>query len=120
MVNQNYESPNAGTPKFEMQDLPPEVAKIVDMLEIGELSAPFPMKTDKQKDVIAIVKLKARTTSHRANLTDDFQALRSIVENKKKEELLREWIAKKQKTVYVRISEGWRSCNFQFPGWIKE
>jgi len=120
MVNANYESSNAGTPKFEMQDLPPEIAMVIDTMKVGEISAPFQMKTDKLKDVIAIVKLKARTTSHRANLTDDFQALRSIVENRKKEDLLREWIAKKQKTTYVRIFEGWRGCDFQFPGWIKE
>ena len=121
MVNLNYESSNnAGTPKFEMQDLPQEVAKTIDRMEVGEISAPFQMKTDKQKDVIAIVKLRARTPSHRANLTDDYQALRAIVENQKKNELLRDWIVKKQKTVYVRITEGWRGCDFQFPGWIKE
>ena len=120
MVNQNYEGSNAGTPKFEMQDLPQEIARVVDQMQVGEISAPFQMKTDKQKDVIAIVKLKARTPSHRANLTDDFQALRAIVENQKREELLREWIIKKQKTVYVRIADGWRGCDFQFPGWIKD
>ena len=121
MVNMKYESsPHAGTPKFEMQDLPQEIAKVIDQMEVGEISEPFQMKTDKQKEVIAIVKLKARTQSHRANLTDDYQALRTIVENQKKEEILREWIAKKQKTVYVRIMEGWRNCDFQFPGWIKE
>ena len=120
MVNVDYESAHAGTPKFEMQDLPQEIARVIDNMQVGEISAPFQMKTDKQKEVIAIVKLKARTPSHRANLTDDFQALRTIVENRKKEDLLREWIAKKQKTTYVRISEGWRNCDFQFPGWKKE
>jgi peptidyl-prolyl cis-trans isomerase SurA len=120
MVNQNYEGANAGTPKFEMQELPPDIARVVDQMQVGEISAPFQMKTDKQKDVIAIVKLKARTLSHRANMTDDYQSLRTIVENQKKEDLLREWIAKKQKTIYVRIAEGWRSCDFQFPGWVRE
>jgi len=118
MVNQNYEGSNAGTPKFEMQELPPDVARVVDQMQVGEISAPFQMKTDKQKDVIAIVKLKARTLSHKANLTDDYQALKTIVENQKKEEMLRDWVAKKQKSIYVRIVEGWQSCDFQFPGWI--
>ena len=121
MVNQNYESSNTGTPKFEMQELPQEIAKIVDGMQVGEISAPFRMTKDpQQKTVVAIVKLRARTLSHKANLTDDFQALRTIVENQKKEELLRDWIVKKQKSTYVRIAEGWRNCDFQFPGWIKE
>jgi len=121
MVNQNYESSNTGTPKFEMQELPQEIAKVVDGMQVGEISAPFRMTKDpQQKTVVAIVKLRARTLSHKANLTDDFQALRTIVENQKKEELLRDWIVKKQKSTYVRIAEGWRNCDFQFPGWIKE
>ena len=121
MVNQNYESSNTGTPKFEMQELPQEIAKVIDGMQVGEISAPFRMTKDpQQKTVVAIVKLRARTLSHKANLTDDFQALRTIVENQKKEELLRDWIVKKQKSTYVRIAEGWRNCDFQFPGWIKE
>ena len=52
--------------------------------------------TNKQKEVVAIVKLKARTEGHKANLADDFQALKAIVEAKKREELLNDWITKKQ------------------------
>jgi len=121
MVNQIYESNNFGTPKYEMQELPPEIAKVVDSLQVGQISTPFlMMKEPQQKDVIAIVKLKARTPNHRANLTDDYQALKTMVEDRKKEELLRDWVAKKQKTIYVRIAEGWQKCDFQYPGWIRE
>ena len=121
MVNQNYESNNAGTPKFEMQELPTEIAKIVETMQVGEISAPFVMmKEPHRKEVVVIVKLKARTLSHRANLTDDYQALKSIVEDRKREDLLRDWIAKKQKSTYVRIADGWRNCDFQYPGWVRE
>ncbi|MCD7938481.1 MAG: peptidylprolyl isomerase, partial [Tannerellaceae bacterium] len=54
------------------------------------------------------------------NMTDDYQALKEFVETRKSEELLKEWIIKKQKTTYIRISEGWRDCDFEYPGWIKE
>jgi peptidyl-prolyl cis-trans isomerase SurA len=120
MVNQNYESSSYGTPKFEMQELPQEMGKVVYNMQVGEISKPFTMITNKQKEVVAIVKLKVRTETHKANMTDDYQALKTMVENRKKDELLKNWIAQKQKTTYVRISEGWRNCDFQFPGWIKE
>jgi peptidyl-prolyl cis-trans isomerase SurA len=120
MVNQNYESSGYGTPKFEMQELPQEMGKVVYDMQVGEISKPFTMITNKQKEVVAIVKLKARTETHKANMTDDYQALKTMVENRKKDELLQKWIAQKQKTTYVRISDGWRNCDFQFPGWIKE
>lgn len=120
MVNANYEGDHFGTPRFEMQELPQEIGKIVFDMQVGEISKPFKMITNKQKEVVAIVKLKARTESHRANLSDDYQALKAIVEAKKREELLNKWIVEKQKSTYVRIAEGWRNCDFQFSGWIKE
>ena len=120
MVNQNYESSNYGTPKFEMQELPQEIGKVVYNMEVGEISKPFTMITDKQREVVAIVKLKARVNGHKANLADDFQAMKQLVESRKREELLNDWIRKKQKTTYVRISEGWRNCDFKYPGWVKE
>ena len=120
MVNQNYESSNYGTPKFEMQELPQEIGKVVYQMQVGDISKPFTMLTDKQEEVVAIVKLKARVNGHKANLADDFQAMKQLVESRKREELLNDWIRKKQKTTYVRISEGWRNCDFKYPGWVKE
>lgn len=120
MVNQNYESNNMGTPRFEMQELPQEVGKVVYRMKVGEISKPFTMVTNKQREVVAIVKLRDRIEGHKANLVDDYQALKSIVEAKRKEELLNNWIINKQKTTYVRISEGWRNCDFKYPGWVKE
>ena len=120
MVNQNAESEYNGTPKFEMSELPQEVGKMVYTMKVGEVSKPFTMINDKQKEVVAIVKLKARVEQHKANLVDDFQVLKSIVESQKQEEILVNWIREKQKTTYVRISDGWRNCDFKYPGWIKE
>ena len=121
MVNLKEESSNYGTPKHEMQELPPEIAKVVDTLQVGQISTPFLMVMEpQQKEVIAIVKLKSRIPNHRANLIDDYQELKSMVEDQKKNELLQDWVAKKQKTIYVRIAEGWQKCDFQYPGWIRE
>ena len=120
MVNKSMESQNFSTPKFEMQELPQEVGKMVYKMRVGEISKPFRMITDKQKEVIAIVKLKDHVEGHKANLADDFQALKAIVEERKKKELLEKWILEKQKTTYVRISEGWQKCEFNYPGWVKK
>lgn len=120
MVNLNEKSENYSTPKFKMQELPPEIGKVVYDMEVGEISRPFTMMNSKMKEVVAIVKLKSRTDSHRTNLRDDYQALKAIAEQRKREELLTDWILKKQKSTYVRIADGWRDCDFVYPGWIKE
>ena len=120
MVNQNEESRNYGTPKFEMEELPQGMGVVVDKLQVGEISKPFKMKNNAQNDVVVIVRLKSRVNVHQANLQDDYQELKSLVESKKKEEIIRDWIVSKQKSTFIRISDGWRDCDFKYPGWIKE
>ncbi len=108
------------TSRFEMQELPQEVARVVEGMEPGEISKPFTMiNSANGKEVCAIVKLKTRIKAHKASMTEDFQVLKNLVLAKKKEEKLQEWIREKQRTTYVRINEGWRDCEFQYPGWVK-
>lgn len=108
------------TSKFEYQDLPPEIAKIVYSMKVGEISTPFSMMNQQtNKEEIVIVKLKSKIENHKANLTDDYQMLRMYYENKKAEELLEEWIRKKQKETYISIDPDWQNCEFQYDGWIK-
>ena len=109
------------TSKFEYQDLPPEVAKTVYEMHVGEVSRPFSMidKTT-NKDVVAIVKIKSKVENHKANMTDDYQMLKTFYEGKKKQEFLNKWIIKKQKETYISIDPAWVNCTFQYPGWIKK
>ncbi|GBU07655.1 peptidylprolyl isomerase [Bacteroidales bacterium] len=119
MVNSGR-SENSGTSRFQMQELPQEIGKVIYNMQVGEVSQPFKMINSKQKDVVAIVRLKTRVDGHKANMSDDYQTLKSLVEEKKREELLDKWIAKKQKDTYIRINDNWKNCDFQRVGWIKE
>ena len=120
MVNRKEESNNYGTSRFEMEELPQEVGKIINGMKIGEISKPFTMINPRQqKEVVAIVKLKSRTEGHKANISDDYQILKMIVENQKREEILDKWIAQKQKETYIRINDNWKNCDFQRDGWVK-
>ena len=108
-----------GTSKFEMQYLPQEIARAVNTMNVNEISEPFIMRNNKGKEVCAIVKLKSRVKGHKATLAEDFQALKSVVLEKKCSEKIDKWIREKQKTTYVRINEKWRNCDFKYPGWIR-
>ena len=118
MVNADMQT-GVQTSRFQMKDLPQEVAKVVDKLHIGEISSPFTMINNKGAQVCAIVLLKNRYPGHKADITEDFQMLTEIVSNKKQEEILDNWIRDKQKTTYVRIKDGWKKSDFKYPGWVK-
>ena len=98
-------NPQTNTSKFEMQELPPEIAKVVDKMKVGEISEAFtmiPQKTGKEECVI--VKLKSRINGHKATISEDYQNLKEIVLEKRRDEMLDKWIREKQKHTYVRIN----------------
>ena len=70
------------------------------------------------REVAVIVQLKKRIDGHKANISDDYQQIKAIVENQKKGEFIEEWIKEKQKTTYVKIKEGWQNCEFKYDGWV--
>ncbi len=111
----------SGSSKFEYQDLPQEVAKVVYAMNVGEISKPFTMMSPTtNKEVVAVVKLKSKTENHKANMIDDYQMLKNFYEGKEKEKFINNWIVKKQKETYISIDPAWQDCKFQYPGWIKK
>ncbi len=107
------------TSRFAMKDLPTEIARVVETLEVGEISKAFIYKNAQGQDVCAIVKLKNRIDAHRANMTEDFQVLKDVVQSKRALEMRKKWIEEKQKSTFVRINPEWRNCTFEYPNWGK-
>jgi peptidyl-prolyl cis-trans isomerase SurA len=110
---------NGRTSRFQMQDLPPEVARVVDTMQVGQVSRPFQMINEKGKTVCAIVKLKNRTDGHKATITEDFQVMKEVVLNKRRMEKIHEWVVGKIKSTYVRINPEYNNCEFEYEGWIR-
>lgn len=108
-----------GTSKFELKDLPSEVARAVVGMKVGDISKPFIMMNNKGKEVVAMVKLKSRVNGHRATMADDYQVLQEVVLDKLCTDKVEKWIREKQQTTYIHINDDWRNCEFKYPGWIK-
>lgn len=104
--------------RFEMQALPVDVARVVEGMNVGEISAPFTMRLHGDKIVCAIVKLKARIDGHKANLKDDYEALKELYTATMSEKKVAEWIREKQKSTYVRVNRDSRDCEFKYSGWV--
>ena len=112
-------SENGQTSRFQLQDLPPEVAKAVDTLKVGEISRPFEMINERGKTVCVIAKLKSRTEGHKATITEDFQVMKDVVLEKRRSDKLHQWVVDKIKNTYVRINDSYRNCDFEYEGWVK-
>ena len=115
MVNQEN-----GTTRFQMSELPQEVAKAVAELQPGEISQPFIMRDPKRdREIVAMVKLTNRIDAHQANMADDYQTIKNMYENAQREEIITKWLQNKIKDTYVRIEEGWRGCDFKHK-WVQQ
>lgn len=108
------------TSKFQLRNLPSEIARVVDTLKVGEVSVPFQMINEKNGKLVCVVaKLKSRVEMHRATITEDFQTMKNIVLAKRKEEFIKDWIKDKIKNTYIRINDRYKNCNFEYQGWVK-
>ena len=119
MVNANSQSRNYGTARFELSELPQEVSAEVSSLEVGELTKPFRMYDKDNNEVVAIARLQAKHPGHRANVVEDYQTIKEMVEGRKRGEMIEEWVKEKQKTTFVNISPGYRDCDFRYPNWVE-
>ena len=107
------------TSRFKLADLPAEVAKAVDTLSVGAISKPFKMINERGKTVCAIAKLKNRIDGHKATITEDFQVMKNLVLNKRRNQVLHDWVVKRIKSTYVRINDRYRDCQFEYEGWVR-
>ena len=107
------------TSKFAMKDLPTEVARVVDTMKVGEISAPFTMVNSKGKTTCALVKLVSRVEGHKATITEDFQVMQNVVLAKEREKTLHDWVVDKIKKTYVRMNDRYKDCKFEYQGWVK-
>ena len=118
MSNTNMQTGRISS-RFQMQDLPQEVAKVVDTMKVGEVSRAFQMINQRGKTVCAIVKLKNRVEGHKASVTEDFQVMKDVVVAKRNEECIHQWVVDKIKSVYTRLNDNYRDCKFEYEGWFK-
>jgi peptidyl-prolyl cis-trans isomerase SurA len=107
------------TSRFQLKDLPPEVAKVIDTMKVGQVSRAFTMINQRGKTVCVVAKLRNRIEGHKASVTEDFQVMKDVVLGKRREECIHDWVVQKIKSVYTRLNPQYRDCKFEYEGWVK-
>ncbi len=113
-------NPKTHSTLFEMADLPQEIGKMVATMQPGEISKPFIMlNSSTGRRQVVMVKLSRRVDGHRAQLADDYQVLKDMYENHRRQEIIKNWVLEKISNTYIFIEEGWRDCDFKY-NWLKK
>lgn len=113
-------NPYTGTSLFEAEQLDPKVANAIRNLEVGEISKPFEAEDDQGNTVCKIVLLRSKTKPHKANLTQDYQRIQNLAIERKKGDVLEEWIANTIEATYIKIDDEFKKCKFHNKEWLKD
>lgn len=109
-------NPVSGGTLFDASELDQQVAGVVNRMKVGEISAPVPMKTEDNKDACRLIYLKKKTEPHKANLKEDYTVIRDLAMQKKREEIINNWIESKSGKAYIKVCDEFKDCDFRF-GW---
>ena len=107
----------SGNSKFEASQIDAKIFFIIDKLKAGEVSAPV-LTNERGKQDYRIYYLKARTNPHKANLEEDYARIQQMALEKKKQDIIDEWLDKKMNSTYISIKDDFSNCSFQRK-WIK-
>lgn len=110
--------PYTGEPFWRIDDLlqfDPALVQIISNLQLLQYAQPTTYENRfESKEGVRIVRVVNRIKPHRANLEEDYQLIQNAAENKKKEEVLWDWVNEKMLNAYIHIDNSYNSCKFNY------
>ena len=82
-------------------------------MDEGSVSNATAVKNADGKDTYCIVRLNKKHPAHRANLTDDYDAVYNAALADAKQQKLRAWARGQMAKTYVRLADQYKDCVFQ-------
>ena len=116
-------NPFSGDYLWDLQnvnDIDPQMSRIVETLPIGGFSRPalYENYFDRTSG-LRMVKLLSKSAPHMANLTDDYQLIQMAALNQKRQNVIDKWINQKIMGTFIRINQGYiDGCTFKY-NWLK-
>ncbi|MBQ4547730.1 MAG: peptidylprolyl isomerase [Bacteroidales bacterium] len=107
-------NPMTGGTLFDASELDQQVSVTINRMNVGEISAPVPMKTSDNKDACRLLYLRKKTEPHKANLKDDYTLIRDMAMQNKRSEIINKWIESKSSKAYIKICDDFKDCDFNF------
>ncbi len=88
---------------FYMNQLDPAMREIVTKLKVGEISFPKRIDYGSGNYGYHIVLLEKRVPQHQANLNEDYEQIKKLADNFKKQKEYNKWIDQLKKNIYWKV-----------------
>ena len=107
-----------GSTKFQVDDIYPTNYYNIKNLKEGEYTRAFESFDNKGATIYVIIKVKTKIEPHIANIETDYQVIQDMALNQKYREAYDKWISEKSKTTYIKVSNDYKKCPFEYDGWL--
>lgn len=109
-------NPASGNTKFQAEELDPKVFYVIDKLNVGDVSAAVSYTTKDNQEAFRLLKLISKEAPHKANMKQDYDVIQNAAINKKKQEVIDDWVKLRAGKTYIRINEKYKNCAY-FDTW---
>jgi len=107
-----------GSTKFQVDDIYPTNYYNIKNLKEGEYTRAFESFDNKGATIYVIIKVKTKIEPHIANIETDYQVIQDMALNQKYREAYDKWISEKSQTTYIKVSNDYKKCPFEYDGWL--
>lgn len=112
-------NPFTGTSKFDAKQMEPTIYYAIKDMKDGDISEPFITTDETGRKVYKIVRRISSTPAHKASLSEDYNMIKQMALDDKKQNILTDWVEEKQKRCYIKIDKTYRNCEFKYPNWFE-
>ena len=116
--NAGVMSSQDGSERIEKLQLPPTVAYQIAGHNIGDITEVFQDEMNQRKTVV-IVKIDNVIPAHQLELSTDYERVKAMALNKKKNEVVEKWVKEKLPDTFISIDNRYKDCKFK-TNWNQE
>ncbi|MDX2305446.1 MAG: peptidylprolyl isomerase [Microscillaceae bacterium] len=105
-------SPSGGGQKVFVSELDSYIYFVADTMQIGTISKPMPYRGDQGEEGSRIIYLKSKSPLHQATFEQDFDKLKIIALQAKREQFIKNWFKKNIASFALEMDETYKDCIF--------
>jgi peptidyl-prolyl cis-trans isomerase SurA len=108
-----------GSNKIERETIPGTISYELAGLNKGDITTAFDDEDERKRKVVKIVKIEDVIPAHQITLETDYDRIKQMALNKKRNEMVEKFVNSKLPTTFISIDGRYDSCNFK-GSWKKD
>src|SRR5690606_3212267 len=101
-----------GSDRIEKLNLPPTLSYQIAGLNKGDITDVF-QDTERDRKVVSIIKVDDVIAAHQLDINTDYDRIKQMALNKKKNEMVEQWVKERLPNVFISINDRYKTCTFK-------